>query len=758
MSERQDSSSEPSGSPGGLSVLSNSRSQSPLIELLRTHPYWGLFLFAFFFRLIYIAESASNPLFGVPVVDASAYHEWAMRIARGEWLWTTLSNYTPVYPYFLGIQKFLFGPSDIFNRWIQCAMGALSAVLLARVGERIWNRQAGMATGLILATYWLLVVYECEEYAESFSIFFQSVALFCLICRSESRISALFAGIAFALSGAARPNILLLFPFIAAWIIWKHWGSLARSLQRSALFILGAAFVLCPILARNYQLVGYWTLRTQGNWSFYSGIDPKFEGLPIPPGFVYDSHMREPLLAGAKTSADVELYWNNRALTILRDQPFEVLKVVARRGLMLFSRIEFSKEFDVYAYRNYSRLLSLPWPGFWLVGPLGFLGILLVWRWSRDSFLILLYLAVGTLSVVPFKFADRYRLPIAPLLAVFAGFAIWRLASWIRQKRTTPLAIAVTILAGLCALSWPDWLGLNSRRIARHDFFVGEHYAQIGKDDEAIEAFKRSMADYSWDADSPYHAARIHWVHSRFDEAESLLKEALKREPSYPEALNLMGGIALERGDVKGSEQWTSRSLELYPTYEAALLQRAKISRRRGDVEREIADYRAALENGRNPTLAMEFALRLDSMGRAQEALDVAEPVVADAGADRFLRARAFMFSADVWVRRLDNVSRATEIWKTVVREFGDVPFMQFQAQYLTEQMDQPSFIVAMRKLDSPVAEKFSKYTLALALWISGKRDDARREFTACLDHPFNPAVRPATLPEAWAWDFLQKR
>ena len=144
----------------------------PTSALLRS-PFLWLFVFALIFRLIYIAESTKNPLFGVPIVDASYYDQWAREMAGGNWLWDRVENYLPIYPAFLAAQKVLFGDVAAVNKWLQALMGALSAVMLAAVGAKLWNRRAGLIVGFLVATNWLLIVYESEKFAESFAIFFQ---------------------------------------------------------------------------------------------------------------------------------------------------------------------------------------------------------------------------------------------------------------------------------------------------------------------------------------------------------------------------------------------------------------------------------------------------------------------------------------------------------------------------------------------------------------------------------------------------------
>ena len=88
-------------------------------------------MFAFGFRLIYILQSTDNPLFGISIVDAHVYADWADRMAQGIWLWDYVGNYLPVYPAFLAVQQILFGPSPFVNKIIQSLMGSLSAVMLA---------------------------------------------------------------------------------------------------------------------------------------------------------------------------------------------------------------------------------------------------------------------------------------------------------------------------------------------------------------------------------------------------------------------------------------------------------------------------------------------------------------------------------------------------------------------------------------------------------------------------------------------------
>jgi len=112
-----------------------------------------LFVFAFAFRVIYILQSTDNPLFGVPVIDAKVYAEWAGRMAEGVWRWDHVGNYLPVYPAFLALQQIVFGSDPLIGKVIHALMGSLSAVLMAQTAARAWNRPVGLLTGYLQARF-----------------------------------------------------------------------------------------------------------------------------------------------------------------------------------------------------------------------------------------------------------------------------------------------------------------------------------------------------------------------------------------------------------------------------------------------------------------------------------------------------------------------------------------------------------------------------------------------------------------------------
>ena len=107
----------------------------------------------------------------------------------------------------MALQQIVFGSGPTVIKIVQSLMGSMSAVLMAQVAARAWNRQVGLITGYLIATNWMLTVFDSEMYAESFAIFFQSLSLWLLIRFTPKMTAVAGAGVAFALSAAARANL-----------------------------------------------------------------------------------------------------------------------------------------------------------------------------------------------------------------------------------------------------------------------------------------------------------------------------------------------------------------------------------------------------------------------------------------------------------------------------------------------------------------------------------------------------------------------
>ena len=125
---------------------------------MRTLPLAAVWLLAFAVRVLYLWQIADAPFFGLRLGDAEAYHEWARRIAAGDWPGSGVFYQAPLYPYCLALIYSTVGESVAIVRLFQAMLGATSCALLGAAGIALFGR-AGLAAGLALAIYplWALL-------------------------------------------------------------------------------------------------------------------------------------------------------------------------------------------------------------------------------------------------------------------------------------------------------------------------------------------------------------------------------------------------------------------------------------------------------------------------------------------------------------------------------------------------------------------------------------------------------------------------
>lgn len=731
-----------------------SNHQSPEEDLTRSSLIL-LFVFALALRIIYIVQSTDNPLFGVPWIDAFAYDQWARRMADGAWLWNKLENYLPIYPAFLATQKIVFGHDPYINKLIQSIMGALMSVLMARVAARVWNRHVGLITGYLLATNWMLIVYDSEMFAESFSIFFQAVALWLLVSRPQKRGAVLVAGFAFALSAGARANLYLVFPFIIFWLLWSGWNNRSRAIKSATLFTIGTILIIGPIMYRNYQISGVPMLRAQATWSLYAGLSLEFEALHPPVGAKFRKYMNMPIAEGMRTELEFERYWGQKLKVLFKEDLSGVLKTLFHRLLIFMNALEWSQEFDVHAYRSYSSIMTLPWTGFWLIGPLGILGLVLVRRPSRIQWLVLIWTIISIISILPFKGSDRYRLPAVAMLSLFAAFAIWQLYRWMKDGQYRAVFAGTVGLAVLGLISWADWLNLKERSTARHDYFIGLLHESHNRFDEAIGAYKKSMDEFKWDPDSPYRIGHILQNRQQHGPAMEYFNEALAREPRFPDSLNGVARNYLTSRNTAEALNIAERSRQLNPTKPKTLILLAEIHRARSDINAELYFLKEALNVAGSLNAGMMLANRLNDLERHQEALGLYRILSEESHPNRIIRLQAAMLAGLTASRFLNDSKSAEPFWQIVSDRFKEYTFFSRQAEFMLGRMSEEQFAASMRH--KPEWEATAAYMIGLRALLADKKEAAKEWFERSLTFEYPVDSDAPYNPQVWAAEDLKR-
>jgi 4-amino-4-deoxy-L-arabinose transferase-like glycosyltransferase len=422
---------------------------------LPTDTAWFFVIFgcALFIRLIYLVEVDSIPLFYNLAGDAGTYDEWAQRIAAGDWLGRGVFFQAPLYPYFLGVLQLILGHNLWLIRLFQITLGAISCALIFRVGRELFSRQAGIAAGLILACYAPAIFFEGLIEKSILDFFLLSLLLFLVIQARDGRRSSqwLATGAVLGLLGLSRENALTLAAVLPLWIGLSFWDSpIFTRLQWIGFFLAGVLLVLVPVGVRNLTIGGEFKLTTsQFGVNFFIGNNPQADGtygsvrnVIGEPHFEGKDGKRlaEKALGRNLTPGEVSDYWWQKSWSYIRAYPGQWLALLGNKWLLVWNAREIEDSDDFYIYQEWSWLLnSLAWVShFGILAPLAVVGIFLTAQQWRQLWLLYAMIVSLATSVAVFYVFGRYRFPLVPFLALFAGAGVVKIVALYKEKSFKP--------------------------------------------------------------------------------------------------------------------------------------------------------------------------------------------------------------------------------------------------------------------------------------------------------------------------------
>jgi 4-amino-4-deoxy-L-arabinose transferase-like glycosyltransferase len=474
----------------------------------------GLALLA---RVLNVLASRDSPFFEYLPVDCGEYDEWGQAIAAGEWLGSEIFYQDPLYPYFLGVFYSVFGRHLTALLLFQALLGALNVPLVYGIARRLWNERVALLTAALVALYAPFVFYDGLVLKTFLEVLLLNTSLYALLRASESapgepslRTWALAAGVALGVGALTRANFLLLVPVVLAWLFvyppWPEGGrQRSRQLGITLSLLLGIALAILPVTIRNYVVGDEFVLITsQGGQNLYTGNHPANEqGVYVAPRFVRQEPGSERLdfkleaerrTGRAMRETEVSSYWFGETLRVAAEDPTRIARLYAKKLGLLLHRYEVPDNHDISFSGRYSPVIHWNPVVFAVVGPLAFAGLLLGWRERRRLALAYAILAVYLLSIAAFFVFARYRLPVLPLLLLFAaGGAVGLWDAW-RAADRRRIALALCGLAlGLVLVHRPSAIEREGMGEAIW-IHLGNAYMKQGRPDDGLAAYRSALS------------------------------------------------------------------------------------------------------------------------------------------------------------------------------------------------------------------------------------------------------------------------
>ncbi len=542
--------------------------------------YAAVVVVALLVRGAYLLEMRDSALFDVLMGDTYTYDRWAQQIAGGDWYGNEVFYQAPLYPYFLAVNYKLLGYHVPAVRIVQALIGAASCLLLAMAGTRLLSRKVGVIAGLILAIYGPSLFFDGLIQKPVLAIFFTTLLLFLLAqCMVRMRWWWLAAtGAVLGLFALTRENALVLVPIVAAWLV-VHYRDRAwkQRLTWLGALVLGLAVVLAPVGLRNMDIGGTFLITTaQMGPNFYIGNSPeatgRYRALRLARGDPRlerqdATDLAEQALGRKLTAAEVSQYWMDRSLDYLLAQPGHWLRLMGKKCAMVINAREVIDFEAIEAAMDESVVLKVlgSVAHFGVLGPLALVGFCVTWSRRRELWLLYAIVLGVAGSTAAFYILARYRMPIVPVLALFAAAAIAHVTDHRTARRWM---LAAPLVIGALIMNWPMGDQWDPRAITWEN--VGIAYAQLDQHELAEQQFRRVLEIYPDFPPALRSIGKTLRARGQYDAALQQYLRALQRAPNMPDLHIEFGELMLltRQYDI-ALEAWR-RALQISPNHPIA--------------------------------------------------------------------------------------------------------------------------------------------------------------------------------------------
>ena len=385
---------------------------------------------------LYNFNDGNNPVVSPsPLTDMGVYKSNSDLIARGEYKGEFY--FQPFYyAVFLPLIKIIFGNSTWMIIVCQSLVGALTVFLAGLCSAKLWSKNSGIITAGLLTFSNGLILYTPFQLIETLQTFFLVLIFYTVVMAIQRRNWVRWSLVGFALgcSILTRGNVWIFFPalFLAAIfcqfnrredrINLNGWRVL-RKLMPAVVFIIFTFLPQLPFVAYNSRVRGKLSPPSTAAQNVLAlGNTPE-----APPGGreweAGPGQMEYPKTFQLWThdpNKSVQQYmweWFN-------EEPLAFLELTFRKFLLFWDYREIPNNISFEYGELSNTFVVLAHVYAWILITLGVSGMFCLHRWIRKKLelQVLFYMVLSyALSIVAFYILARFRIPVLPLLGIFAG-------------------------------------------------------------------------------------------------------------------------------------------------------------------------------------------------------------------------------------------------------------------------------------------------------------------------------------------------
>jgi len=560
---------------------------------------------ALLLRVVYLLQ-AREKLYFNNFADSLYYHVWAQRIIAGQ-ADPQVFFQGPLYPYMVAFFYRLFSPNPEVVLWFQVLLGSASCVLMYLLGRFVFGRAVGFLAALMGALYAVEMFYEGALLTTTVLYFVNLMLLVSIFWAWRAGRWYLWAvpGFLLGLSALGRANVLFFLPFLIVGIFLLgngRRGRRIRGIQTLLAVFLGLLMVIMPITMRNL-IVGQDLVLITSNLglNFFVGNNPDAPGYyQKPKGLDFSTDLTGAKIAAVLTGrelkpSEVSRFWLQQGLNFVKTQPGAFLRLTLAKFFLFWNAYEIPQAEDFNFFKTSASVLK--WPlGFFIVGPLGLLGIVLSLKQWREAYFLLTFVLSSMATVVLFFVLARYRLQVCSVLMVFAAYALVWLWDSFKARKIRHLALALFILIFMFVVVIRPSPTLNpARDLARAHTFQAKYHWSVKNDlEKASDHLQLALSCDPHLGETYLQLAKLRLEQGLVDEMFDLWRETVRMDPQASMVHLNVGNLYAEMGMWdKAVEEYREEikvspySYKAYDALSKALEERRKVQK---DLEKSGKD------------------------------------------------------------------------------------------------------------------------------------------------------------------------
>jgi 4-amino-4-deoxy-L-arabinose transferase-like glycosyltransferase len=519
--------------------------------------YSFIFIVALSLRCVHFYQIYKTPLLSPDYVpDTLAFIVIAQKIIEGNFFYAIPMNMNILYSIYLVPFILFFQESLLAAVFFQLIIDALSALIVFRIANKIFDIRSAFLAGFIYAVYGPLIWYAGAPLGESLSIFFLLLSFNLLITALDSKTHPVYyyiSGFMLAVASLGRPNIIILsILVILVMLFYDNHGK--KRLQTSARFTLGILFVLIPFSLNNYYIEKSWSpYPAKGGINFYAGnhIGAKgiYELIPgisnMPYIYMYEAQDVASKNMGKELNVkEADAYWYREGLSFIALHSMEALKLWGVKALLFMNNKELATNMDYDFCKEFSSILkySIIPPGVLIA--LAIMGMLIIPNNDPKAILLKIFLAGLIISTITFYVSERLRIVSFPFIILLSSQYLFIIYDFFRKREKPKLFVATISMIALILVSAIPLAAfdINTQKTTSYAYYqYGIYLLNSNKQNEAILEFKKAIELNSADPEPYYQLSLIYYTQRQYLPALQYLNRAklsgLKIDSAYEKKL-----------------------------------------------------------------------------------------------------------------------------------------------------------------------------------------------------------------------------